>query len=196
MAVKAPNPLTATKEQTIVNRPTTNPRQPPPTRAIRPCAAVAVFGACLALAACGGSSSGSKGSAGASTSGSKQESERLKFTQCMREHGVNLPDKDISGSNALQGVPQSTLQAALSACGKYRAGAFTSGSSPSQENDLREGFINYARCLRSNGLNVPEPTGTSIGALVTFRQAITQLESNPAFQKANGKCRTALPKGH
>jgi len=155
-----------------------------------------MFGACVALAACGGSSGTSKGSAGASTGGSKQETERLKFTQCMREHGVNLPDKDVSGSNALQGVPQSTLQAALSACGKYRAGAFANGPAPSRENELREGFVNYARCLRSNGLNVPEPTGTSIGALVTFRQAITALESNPTFQQANGKCKAALPAGH
>ncbi len=124
---------------------------------------VAALGACLALAACGGSSGPSNGSAGASTGGSKQETERLKFTQCMREHGVNIPDKDISGSNALKSVPQNTLQAALSACGKYQAGAFANGSSPSQQNELREGFVNYARCLRSNGLNVPEPTGTSIG---------------------------------
>ncbi len=177
-----------------MNRLNTNQRQPRAARAIRLSAVVAMLGACVALAACGGSSSKSNGSAGASTGGAKQETERLKFTQCMREHGVNVPDKDISGSNALQGVPQNTLQAALSACGKYRASSI--GSAPSQQNELREAVVKYARCLRSNGLNVPEPTGTSINALATFRQAITELESNPAFQQANSKCKAALPSGH
>lgn len=178
-----------------MNRPSTYQRQPPPTRAIRPCAAIAMFGACLTLAACGGSSSASNGSAGAGTGGSKQETQHLKFTQCMREHGVNLPDKDVSGSpSAIKGVPQNTLQAALSACGKYQASSV--GSAPPQQNEIREAVVKYARCLRASGLNVPEPTGSDIGSLATFRQAVTELESNPTFQQANSKCKSALPSGH
>jgi hypothetical protein len=157
---------------------------------------VAALGACVALVACGGSSSTSNGSAGASTGASKQETERLKFTQCMREHGVNVPDKDIGGSpSAIQGVPQSTLQAALSACGKYQAGSFANGSSPSQQNAIREAVVKYARCLRANGLNVPEPTGSSIAALAAFRQAVIQLQQNPTFKQANNNCKRELPSG-
>lgn len=62
-------------------------------------AAVACTFAALALsvtvAACG--SSGSNGSAGASNQSSNQETSRLKFTACLREHGVTVPQSASGG---------------------------------------------------------------------------------------------------
>lgn len=170
-------------------------------RAPRLAGALALFGVSSALAACGGSGHPSTGSSGAgapasNSSGSpasKQETAHLQFAQCLREHGVNISDQGLSASpNALK-VPQSTLRAAFSACGKYQAAS--SGASPTQQNEGREAVVSYARCLRKAGLNVPEPTGTDIASLAAFRQALGEQEQSPAFQKANEACKSSLPSG-
>lgn len=165
----------------------------PLVHAARLSGTLAFLGACAALAACGGSGHPSTGSVGASSQASKQETAHLQFAQCLREHGVNISDQGLSASpNALK-VPQSTLRAAFLACGKYQAAS--SGASPSQQNEGREAVVNYARCLRKDGLNVPEPTGTDLASLAAFRQALTEQEQSPAFQQANEKCRSSLPSG-
>lgn len=66
-------------------------KQKPPAAGVKVLAVLGVLVACVVLAACGSSSTSSNGSAGASNQGTKQENSRLKFTACMREHGVNIP---------------------------------------------------------------------------------------------------------
>lgn len=75
------------------------------------------------LAACGSSSASSNGSAGASNQIARQASQRLKFIQRLRQHGVSVPDPGQGGGPPTN-VPQSTRQAAASACRAYAGGAF------------------------------------------------------------------------
>lgn len=181
-----------------MNRLNTNQRRPRTARVVRLSTVIAMFGACVALAACGGSSSsGSNGSAGASNKGSQQETAQLKLTECLREHGVNIPDS-ANRAAAIQGlanVPQSTVQTAMSACRKYASGSSVSASSRAQGVQRREQVLSYARCLREHGLNVPEPTPTTSGGIPAFLQALHEAQQSPTFTKANQTCQQKLPKG-
>ena len=80
-------------------------------------------------AVAGGSTSASNvapsGSSGADSPGESSQSEQLKFAQCMRAHGVALPDPGSDGRipdpgtvGLNQGSP--SFEAANQACGKYR----------------------------------------------------------------------------
>ena len=155
---------------------------------------LAAVGVCLLLLACGGSSSGSNGSAGASNQSTKQETSRLKFTQCMREHGVNFSDTGGSPSG-FQNTPQSTIQAAFSACRKFASGSFGNAASSSQQSQLKDQLVKYAACLREAGLNIADPTGTGVSGVGGFFRQLQELRQNPNFQQANSKCQKNLPTG-
>jgi hypothetical protein len=173
----------------------------PPTHASRPprtllptIGTAAVVGVSLVLAACGGSSSSSNGSAGASNRSTKQENSRLKFTQCMREHGVNFSDTG-GAPTGLQNTPQTTLQAAFSACRKYATGTLGSAASSSSQSEVNDRLVKYASCLRQAGLSISDPTGSGTAALGEFFKQLQGARQNPNFEQANAKCQADLPQG-
>jgi hypothetical protein len=166
------------------------------SKVLRGASTVAVIASAVALAACGGSgstssSTGANGSAGASNKGSSQETSRLKFTQCMREHGV--PISDAEKVPALQSAPQATLKAALAACQKYAAGSFGQAASPSGQAHLMDQLVKYASCLRENGVNIADPTEASIAGAASFANSLGKVRQNPNFPQANSKCQKNLP---
>lgn len=83
---------------------------------------------CVALAACGGGGSASSTASGPSAAGAGPSSGQFaKFTQCLREHGVNIPTTPggsappQSGQNGYSATPPSSQQgsamtSALAAC--------------------------------------------------------------------------------
>lgn len=156
---------------------------------------LAALAACALLSACGSSSSGSNGSAGASNQGTKQENSRLKFTKCMREHGVNVPQTN-SGSGppaGLASIPQSTITAAANACRKYSAGSF-GGAAGGNSTQATDTIVKFASCLRQNGINISDPTGSGGSALQGFFQQLQQARQSPSFAAASKKCQSLLPK--
>jgi hypothetical protein len=164
---------------------------------LRAASTLAVIASSVALGACGGSSgpsssSGANGSAGASNKGSSQEASRLKFEQCLREHGVPVSD---SGEKvpALQNTPPATLKAAFAACQKYAAGSFGQAASPSGQTHLIDQLVKYASCMRENGVNVADPTEGGIGGAASFANKLGQVRQDPNFPQANSKCQKNLP---
>jgi hypothetical protein len=156
--------------------------------------AAAALGSSLALAACGSSGgSSSSGSAGGSNQTSKQETTRLQFNQCLRQHGVSVSDQGNGIVGALRsGVPQSTLRSAMSACRQYTKAAF-GNFSPGRQTQFQDAFVKYAACLRQNGIDVPDPTFSSGGGPGAFSQALQQAQQSPNFQAVNAKCERNLP---
>src|SRR5438045_688582 len=76
----------------------------------------------LALTACGGTS-------GSGSSAVSADDARLKFAQCMRQHGVDIPDAPPqAGANgqrsgfrqAFLNVPRAKVDAAMQVCRKYQ----------------------------------------------------------------------------
>jgi hypothetical protein len=140
----------------------------------------------LALAGCGASSSASSSSNAADA--------RLKLDQCMRKHGVNLPDPGRSGGPRRIQIAPAKFDAARKACAKYADAAFPK-LSPQQRAELQDRIVKFARCMRSHGVNVPDPTtnGRGIG-FFRRRGSGGPNPDSPAFQAAQKACQSLLPK--
>lgn len=191
--------------------------QPPPSSPRRPRPALLALATLALAAACGGAASGSSGvaslgsttttakesSAGSSAGSQSKADAALKYSQCMRSHGVpNFPDPSISGDKAtiqIKGSPGSGLdpnspqfQAAQSAC----RGLLPNGGQPSpqQRAQAQDAAVHFAQCMRSHGINIPDPqTSTSggIGIKITPGQGVDP--NSPQFQAAQSACQHFLP---
>jgi hypothetical protein len=165
---------------------------------LRGAGALAVAGAASALlAACGG---GGASASGASSAG-KEEQAGLKFARCMREHGVNVPDPKPGArgfnfsarSGPGQGGPKS-LDAADRACRHFLKGALKPPSQ-SQLNKMRDAALKWAKCMRQNGVNVPDPSTSGGGIKLEAGKGQGVGPDNAAFQNADRQCRHLLPGG-
>jgi hypothetical protein len=111
---------------------------------------MAVLAGVLALTtACGSSSPAAHSTAAA------QNDLTLKWTACMRQNGIAVPDPTPGGSvsvpSSAQGTPQ--LASAVAACKKYAQPSSIDQSDPK----VRDYMVKMAQCLRAHGVNVPDP---------------------------------------
>jgi hypothetical protein len=160
----------------------------------------------VGVSACGSSSSGASTTlAGSSVSSSNARYQaRVNLAKCFRAHGINVPDPSPGGGlaggggggvlRALQGLPQAQLQAAEQACQQYIKQAFPNANlSPAQQAQFRQAFVKWAQCMRSRGVNVPDPTTTGAGGF-GLRRSLGSIDRNsPAFQSANTACASLRP---
>src|SRR4051812_47517629 len=113
---------------------------------IRPPHAAAVSAplavACLVLAACGGSTSTT------ATTAHDSEKQLVKFTRCLREHGVNvsLPNGS-SGPISIDGVDPKQFEAARNACKRYRPAAGQQNVSPGQQAVRGDEILKFTHCM-------------------------------------------------
>jgi hypothetical protein len=135
---------------------------------------LAAAAAVLALGACGGSNPGDGGAKGAGGRDKAFEG-ALKFSKCMREHGIDMPDPQrigkggikLSGGKGLD-FNDPKLKAAQSACQKYMQIGGGETLDPAKRAKLQEAALNYARCMRGQGVNMPDPKLAGNGGL-TFQ---------------------------
>jgi hypothetical protein len=123
----------------------------------------------LAVAACGGgggksngvASLGDKATATTSPGGSQDEQQAaLVYARCMRQHGVNMPDPQITANGMrLRPPPKSPkLAAAHQACRQYSPNGGEPTALTAQE---RQRALAFARCVRQHGIdNMPDPQFT------------------------------------
>jgi hypothetical protein len=160
-------------------------------------AALCAAGASLAVAACGGSASGS-----AASVEKEKEQNLVKFAKCMREHGVQVSTPS-GGSGEIKitgtgkaGNPHS-LEAAQSACKRYQPSAGKQNISPADRAAIEDASLKFAQCMRSHGVNVPNPTTNAGGAGFSIRikgGPGSVNPSSPSFQAAQKACQGLLPK--
>jgi hypothetical protein len=167
-----------------------------------------VFGAVVLFAGgCGSNASsgvasvnGNSGKASAtSTPKANQEQLALQATKCMREHGVNMADPtvDAKGNVRLQPptggdrLSQAELQKARDACQQYFQG-LQQGFSNQDQTQSRDALLKYARCMRKNGYDMPDPnfSAQGSGSGEPFGGAINR--NDPDFKKANAVCQGNL----
>src|SRR5437660_8136801 len=130
-------------------------------RALVACFTAVVLGA--GLSACG--SSGSPTGTTSGTSGAQFQA-RLDLARCFRSHGLNVPDPSPGGGAAegggafrtLRNYSQAQVQSATQACQQYFSKAFPRlNLSPAQQAQFRQQFVKFAQCMRSHGIDVPDP---------------------------------------
>jgi hypothetical protein len=172
----------------------------------------------LALAACGSSENDN------ASAGSKEDKAfegALKFAQCMREHGVDMPDpqrgngggillksgkrgpkkgeKGTTGGPSTDGGPGADpkFRTAEQACRKYLQRGGGKAPSPAEQARQRDAFVNYARCMRGKGINMPDPKFSGNGIQMALGPGNDP--ESPRFKAADQKCHPLLaavePKG-
>jgi hypothetical protein len=159
-------------------------------------------GCAVVIAACGSSSK-------SSTNGPSQAPSLVKFSACMRSHGVpSFPDPSTGpeGPNAFGidgyifnlpadvNTQSPAYESADTICGKLLAGG---GGGPSRNPALvakaRQAALAHARCMRAHGVpNFPDPTVSSNGNGITVGSGGPGMNPrSPAFQQAQKICNRA-----
>jgi hypothetical protein len=153
----------------------------------------------VGLTACGSSRSSNTSSG---TSGAQFQA-RLNLAKCFRAHGINVPDPSSGGGPAegggafriLRNYSQAQVQATVQACRQYLAQAFPQFNlSPQQRAQFQQQLVKFAQCMRSHGIDIPDPTFNGNGAF-GFRRAFRSVDRNsPAFQAASKACASLRPR--
>jgi hypothetical protein len=142
----------------------------------------------------------------AAASQADQEEAALEFAQCMRDHGVDLPDPTVDGDGNIRlsppdfgedGPPEGFIeaaQAAAEACGDLLEG-IGFGFSPEDQADLQDQLLEFTSCMREHGIDMPDPNfnGTPGSGGGGF---IGRIDPNdPDFQAAFEECRSVFEGG-
>lgn len=119
----------------------------------------------------------------------------LAFAQCMREHGVDLPDPGSGGGPVKLNVDPTTMDAAQNACKSLLKGQDFKQPSAAEQAKMRDALLKFSACMRAHGINMPDPTFSGNGA--TIRAADPSdpgMDPNSAeFQAAQKACEKNLP---
>jgi len=114
----------------------------------------------------------------------------IKYAQCMRQHGINMPDPQGNGRiAAIAGVDPKDpagaqkAQAANTACAKD----LPNGGKPTAV-DLQK-QLKFAQCMRQHGVNEPDPSPNGGG------QGISLNLNDPATKTALRACDPAMAGG-
>jgi hypothetical protein len=92
------------------------------------------------------------------------DARNLKFAECLREQGLDVPDPEPGKGMTLKfgpGNDQQKVQAAMEACREWAPQGMAGGAAPDPSRDatIRE----YAQCMRDNGVDAfPDPEGGMI----------------------------------
>lgn len=123
----------------------------------------------------------------------------LKFSQCMRAHGVNnFPDPNGQGEvtiNSSSGLDprSSTFQSAQKACRKYLPNG--GQPTPQQIAKAKQSALAYSECMRAHGVkDFPDPnfSGGGISLKIGGHPGSDLDPNNPTFKQAQTACRGNL----
>jgi uncharacterized protein (DUF305 family) len=130
------------------------------------------------------------GASGAASPAERREAE-LKFAQCMREHGVDMPDP-VNGRFELRVRPRDQQKAAEAqqACRKYLEDIAPRISEEDQAR-MREAALDYAKCMREHGIDMADPEFQEGGGM-TMRMPRGTQEDDPKFKDAQEACEPIL----
>ena len=160
--------------------------------------------ASLAVAACGSDpqtpASSSQGRKGGIDAASKKA--MLQFAQCMRDHGVNMPDPTFSEGGARvtmredKGADPEKQREAEQACKKYQDKVKPPPMSADQEKKMKEAALKNAQCMRDHGIDFPDPQFGEGGRMTQKIGPSSGIDPNSAkFQAAAKACQKDAPGG-
>jgi hypothetical protein len=178
------------------------------SRLATPVSALALLGTTAVLAACGGSSGASSSAGTGTTAGGAQSATMAKFQQCLKDQGVQMPQRRAGGGNGggppagadgrppagTNGTPPAgggfrgdpKVQKAMQACAKYRPqGAFRGGNGGGGPQQSIKAFTPYLTCLKDAGLDVKVTDG--FNALRNLKR------DDPKVQSALKSCQSKIP---
>ncbi len=157
----------------------------------------------LVLAGCGGSASGDPSGAAAGSRQDKAFEGALKFARCMRAEGLDFPDpkRDSNGmirmgrSGGQRPDPNDPRQqAAQEECGRHLEEGGGPAPDAAQQAKFQDAFLEYARCMRREGVNIPDPKPGEGGGGIVFRVGDPNAPDpdSPRYKAADRTCHPAL----
>lgn len=152
--------------------------------------AVALTG--LVIAACGSSKNNNQ------PSEADADAARVKFAQCMRAAGVDIPDPATNGGGIQVKIPRGIrpqrMQQIDAGC-RRSSGLDKALPKPSaqQQAAISEGALKFSACMRSHGINVPDPQVN--GGRVLMRMPRNLNPNTPRFRNAQAACAKLMPGG-
>jgi hypothetical protein len=169
------------------------------------------------VASLGGDSSQHSSDGGGSTKVSQRERDAAfrKFTQCMRDHGVDMADPEVDDDGSFTitaqadaeggtGPADPDFKAANEACQKYLEGVINGGDrqapSAAEIEKIQRSALKFAGCMRAEGFDFPDPqfeSGSGGGGMVMIGGPDASIDpTDPAVQAAMQKCQKAagMPK--
>lgn len=142
--------------------------------------AVTIALCAIGLIACGGgggSSTSAGGSGPSELSAAELEEGRVEMTECLREHGVDVPDpepgqkglmfKSEPGEKGAVNPEDPATKEAFEAC-EEEIDFKPPEPSPEQQEEMEENMLAYAQCMREHGVDMPDPEFGD-GGKVTMR---------------------------
>jgi len=120
------------------------------------------------------------------------EDAMLKFAQCMREHGVDMPDPKPGGGVMVngEGIPEEQMESAQSACQKYMDMAMPEDGGQELTEEEKQSFLDMAACMRDRGYNFPDPTfdGGRVTQKIEKGEGDLPGPEDPAFEEDQKEC--------
>ena len=115
-----------------------------------------------------------------------EEQERaLKFAQCMREHGVDMPDPVVEDGKIqmrIQAKPGTNVEAAQAACKEFAPNGGPGGGKADPE--MQKRGLEFAKCMRENGVEkFPDPDPNQGGVRIDG-----SIANDPEFEAAQKAC--------
>ena len=176
------------------------PTKRAPSLALAACLAAAALAGCAGAG--GGDDEGGRSPANDSggvkaRGGQAMIDAQAAMARCMRRQGIDFPDPRPGGGFEFEpgksGIDTQQLRVAERKCGRYRraiaeAAPRTSAREQQRNRDLT---LRYARCMREQGADVPDPRpGGEDGGMAV--EVPADAKSNPTFQRAARKCERIL----
>jgi len=141
------------------------------------------------VATAGGAASPSPTASGGAA-GDQQE-RAFKYAQCMRDHGVDMPDPVVENGQVriqVRAKPGTDVDAAQAACKDYAPDGGPGGGSVDPR--MQEQMLAFARCMREHGVeSFPDPDPNRGGVRIDGRIA-----GDPEFEAAQRACEPEMGK--
>ena len=122
------------------------------------------------------------------------------FAKCMRDKGINVPDPEPGGGPVRIGpdtgidMGDPKFEEAQAACAKELGDLIPGAGDPAQRQEFQDKALAFAKCMRENGVDMPDPTFGGNGR-VEQRLEGGVSPDDPKFQEAQKKCESLLPFG-
>ncbi|MDF2732453.1 MAG: hypothetical protein K0S92_1086 [Desertimonas sp.] len=110
----------------------------------------------------------------ASTAPLDPEEAQLAFAECMREHGIDMPDPGADGGIQIMATPETEdeMNAAMEDCQPLLANARGAiEMDPEQEAEMREQLLEFTECMRDQGIDLPDPVFSDDGGFSVQAEA-------------------------
>ncbi len=145
--------------------------------------------------------------AAGATSEEDAQQAMLDFAQCMREHGIDMPDPQFNEDGrgvftaGAEGEPadKNKLDEAQKACQSYldKVKSNAGPVDPARLEEEKQRLLDFAQCMRDHGIDFPDPQISSDGGGIQVQMGGPGVDADsPGFKEANDACaaQVGMPK--